>query len=37
MEIVKKRLGNKMGDDFLADSSIIYIQRQIEKTFSVND
>ena len=26
-----------MGDDFLAESSIIYIQRQIVKKYSVND
>ena len=35
MKIVKTRRGNKMGDDFFANSLVIYIQREIVKTYSV--
>ncbi|CAO2813828.1 unnamed protein product [Amaranthus hypochondriacus] len=37
MKIVKTRLCNKMSDDFLADSLVIYIERQIIKTYIVNE
>ena len=37
MKIVKSRLRNKMRDDFLANTLVIYIQRQITKTYSVNE
>ena len=37
MKIVNKGLRNKMGDDILADSLVIYIQRQIAKTYSINE
>ena len=35
MKIVKTRLRNKMSDDFVADSLVIYIERQIAKTYTV--
>ncbi|KAK9740787.1 hypothetical protein RND81_03G060100 [Saponaria officinalis] len=35
MKIMKTRLRNKMEDDFLADSLVIYIEREISKSFSV--
>ncbi|XP_074265702.1 uncharacterized protein LOC141588147 [Silene latifolia] len=34
MKIMKTRLRNKMEDDFLADSLVIYIEREISKSFS---
>ena len=37
MKIVKTRLRNKMSDDFLADSLVILIERQIAKTYIVNE
>ncbi|CAN0891639.1 Zinc finger MYM-type protein 1 [Linum grandiflorum] len=36
MKIVKTRLRNKMHDEFLADSLIIYIERDISETFSLD-
>ena len=36
MNIVKIRLCNKMKDDFLADSLILYIEREIAATFSTD-
>ena len=37
MKIVKTRLHNKMDNDFLVNNLVIYIQRQIAKTYSVNE
>ena len=37
MKIVKTRLRNRMGNNFLIDSLVIYIKRQIAKTYSVNN
>ncbi|CAL9025085.1 unnamed protein product, partial [Prunus brigantina] len=36
MPIVKTRLRNKMEDEFLTDSWIMYIEREIAKKFSIN-
>ncbi|CAI0404487.1 unnamed protein product [Linum tenue] len=36
MKIVKNRLRNKMNDEFLADSLVIYIERVIAKSFSLD-
>ena len=36
MKIVKIRFCNNMGNDYLADSFVIYIERQKAKTYSVN-
>ncbi|KAK9681873.1 hypothetical protein RND81_10G033800 [Saponaria officinalis] len=35
MKIMKTRLLNKMEDDFLADSLLIYIERELSKSFSI--
>ncbi|KAK9741078.1 hypothetical protein RND81_03G079700 [Saponaria officinalis] len=35
MTIMKTRLRNKMDDEFLADSLVIYIEREISKSFSL--
>ncbi|KAK9741223.1 hypothetical protein RND81_03G090100 [Saponaria officinalis] len=35
MKVMKTRLRNKMEDDFLADSLVIYIEREISKSFSI--
>ncbi|XP_074314531.1 uncharacterized protein LOC141649749 [Silene latifolia] len=35
MKIMKTRLRNKMEDKFLADSPVIYIEREISKSFSL--
>ncbi|CAI0422395.1 unnamed protein product [Linum tenue] len=37
MKLVKTKLRNKMSDDFLADGLIIYIERDIVDTFSLDD
>ena len=37
MKIVKKKLRNKMSDDFLANKLVIHVQRQIAKTYNVNE
>ena len=37
MKIVKTRLLNRMVNNFLIDSLVIYIKRQIAKTYSVNN
>ncbi|CAI0435349.1 unnamed protein product [Linum tenue] len=37
MKIVKNRLRNKMNDDFLADSLVIFIERMIAKNFRLDD
>ena len=37
MRIVKTRLRNKMSDDFLTDSLVIYIERQILKIYTINE
>ena len=37
MTIVKTRHRNKMDDDFLAHSLVIYISRTNKKTYSVNE
>ncbi|CAL1406910.1 unnamed protein product [Linum trigynum] len=37
MKIVKNRLRNKMNDDFLADSLVIFIERMIAKNFRLYD
>ncbi|CAL1393629.1 unnamed protein product [Linum trigynum] len=37
MKLAKTKLRNKMGDDFLADGLIIYIERDIVDTFSLDD
>ncbi|XP_057431672.1 uncharacterized protein LOC130724460 [Lotus japonicus] len=34
MKIIKTRLRNKMGGDFLADSMVVYIEREIASIFS---
>ena len=34
MKIVKTRLRNRMEDDFLADSLVLYIERELAETFS---
>ncbi|XP_025682376.1 uncharacterized protein [Arachis hypogaea] len=36
MKIIKTRLRNKMEDDFLADSLVIYIEKEIAEKFSSN-
>ncbi|CAL1401863.1 unnamed protein product [Linum trigynum] len=36
MKIVKNRLRNKMNDDFLADNLVIFIEREIAETFSLD-
>ncbi|CAI0460737.1 unnamed protein product [Linum tenue] len=36
-KIVKNRLRNKMNDDFLADSLVIFIKRMIAKNFRLDD
>jgi hypothetical protein len=36
MNIVKTRLRNKMEDDFLTDSLILYIEREIVATFNID-
>jgi len=36
MRIVKTRLHNKMEDDFLTNSLIMYIEREIAKTLSID-
>ncbi|XP_050368880.1 uncharacterized protein LOC126786972 [Argentina anserina] len=36
MKIIKTRLRNKMEDDFLADNLVVYIEREIVKTFTSN-
>jgi hypothetical protein len=35
MKIVKTRLCNKMEDDFLANSLVLYIEREIAKSFDL--
>ena len=35
MRIVKTRLRNKIEDEFLTDSLIMYIEREIEKKLSI--
>ncbi|XP_021849310.1 uncharacterized protein [Spinacia oleracea] len=35
MKIMKTRLRNKMEDEFLADSLVIYIERKLAKTYSI--
>ncbi|CAI0435213.1 unnamed protein product [Linum tenue] len=37
MKLVKTKLQNKMGDDFLADGLVIYIEHDIVDTFSLDD
>jgi hypothetical protein len=34
MKIVKTRLRNKMDDEFLADNLVVYIEREISKSFN---
>ncbi|PWA59810.1 hypothetical protein CTI12_AA388100 [Artemisia annua] len=34
MKICKNRLRNKMADEFLADSLVVYIEKEIAETFS---
>ena len=34
MKICKNRLRNKMADEFLADSLVVYIEKEIAQTFS---
>ena len=34
MKIVKTRLRNKLEDDFLSDSLLVYIEKEIAKEFS---
>ncbi|KAL4554360.1 hypothetical protein LXL04_039497 [Taraxacum kok-saghyz] len=36
MKIVKNRLRNKMDDDFLADSLVLYIEKDIARSFSLD-
>ncbi|XP_074288038.1 uncharacterized protein LOC141613196 [Silene latifolia] len=36
MKLMKTRLRNKMDDKFLADSLVIYIEREISKSFSLD-
>jgi hypothetical protein len=36
MNIVKTRFRNKMEDDFLTESLILYIEREIATTFSTD-
>ena len=36
MNIVKTRLHNKMEDDFLTDSILLYIEREITQSFSMD-
>jgi hypothetical protein len=36
MNIVKTRLRNKMEDDFLTDSMLLYIEREITQLFSTD-
>ena len=36
MKIVKTRLRNKMEDDFLANSLVIYIEREIVESFDLD-
>jgi hypothetical protein len=36
MKIVKKRLRNKMEDEFLADNLLVYIEREISESFSLD-
>ena len=36
MKIVKNRLRNKMDDDFIADSLVLYIEKDIAKLFSLD-
>ncbi|KAL6501801.1 hypothetical protein OROGR_026934 [Orobanche gracilis] len=36
MKIIKTRLRNKMEDEFLANSMLMYIEREIVQTFEVN-
>ena len=36
MNIVKTRLRNKMEDDFLTDSMLLYIEREITQSFSTD-
>ncbi|KAL7602827.1 uncharacterized protein LOC111910672 [Lactuca sativa] len=36
MKIVKNRLRNKMDDDFIADSLVLYIEKDIAKIFSLD-
>jgi hypothetical protein len=36
MKIVKTSLRNKMEDDFLTDSLIIYIEKEITEKFSID-
>ncbi|XP_057444729.1 uncharacterized protein LOC130736973 [Lotus japonicus] len=37
MKLVKTRLHNKMEDDFLADTMTIYIEKDITKTFTIEE
>ena len=37
MKIVNTRLRNKVGENFLVDSIVIYIERQIAKTNIANE
>ena len=36
MKLVKTRLRSKMDDEFLADSLVFYIEREIAETFSID-
>ena len=36
MKIVKSKLRNKMGDEFLSDNLVLYIEKEIADTFSLD-